>query len=59
MSIVRKYFQETSVSDPYHLAGSGSGSASGNVDLDPGKKPYTEKIKKKNQNDTDPKHCFH
>ena len=27
-----------SVSDPYHLAGSGSGSTSGNVDLDPGSK---------------------
>ena len=25
-------------SDPYHLAGSGSGSVSGNVDLDPGTK---------------------
>ena len=28
-------------SDPYHLAGSGSGSVSGNVDLDPGTKTKT------------------
>ena len=27
-----------SVSDPYHLAGSRSGSTTGNVDLDPGSK---------------------
>ena len=34
------YFISTSISDPdpYHLAGSGSRSASGNVDLDPGTK---------------------
>ena len=31
-------------SDPYHLAGSGSGSASGNVDLDPGTKKNRDKL---------------
>ena len=33
-----------SVSDPYHLAGSGSRSASGNVDLDPGTKKNRDKL---------------